>query len=62
VIVLENHINEEKGPVALGKLIGMLKKLPRLDEELDSFAEDIEDIWTKQPHLPKRNIISDNSA
>jgi len=40
----------------------MLKKLPRLDEEVDSFAEDIEDIWTKQPHLPKRNIISDNSA
>jgi hypothetical protein len=33
----------------LGELKALLKKLPRLEEELDAFAEDLEDVWKDQP-------------
>ncbi len=33
----------------LGELKDLLKKLPRLDEELDDFAADLEDIRKDQP-------------
>ncbi len=33
----------------LGELKALLKKLPKLDEELDAFALDLEDIWKDQP-------------
>ena len=33
----------------LGDLKVLLKKLPRLDEELDSFAADLEEIRNDQP-------------
>ena len=49
-------IDEETTPVALRDLKGLLKKLPKLDEELESFAADLEDIWKKQPQLPEGKI------
>ncbi|UCD81958.1 MAG: hypothetical protein JSW26_11180 [Desulfobacterales bacterium] len=49
-------IDEETTPVALSDLKGLLKKLPKLDEELESFAADLEDIWKKQPQLPEGKI------
>lgn len=33
----------------LVELKALLKKLPKLDEELDAFAADLEDIWKDQP-------------
>ncbi|MBW1753370.1 MAG: hypothetical protein JRJ46_09760 [Deltaproteobacteria bacterium] len=33
----------------LGELKALLKKLPKLDEELDAFTADLEDIWKDQP-------------
>jgi antitoxin (DNA-binding transcriptional repressor) of toxin-antitoxin stability system len=33
----------------LGQLKALLKKLPKLDEELDAFAADLEDIRKNQP-------------
>jgi antitoxin (DNA-binding transcriptional repressor) of toxin-antitoxin stability system len=33
----------------LGELKALLKNLPRLEEELDAFAEDLEDVWNEQP-------------
>ncbi len=33
----------------LGELKALLKKLPKLDEELDAFAADLEDIRKDQP-------------
>jgi antitoxin (DNA-binding transcriptional repressor) of toxin-antitoxin stability system len=49
-------IDEEKNLATLGELPRMLKKLPRLDDELDDFAADLEEIWKEQPHLPKGKI------
>ena len=37
-------IDEKADYKTLGELKGLLKKLPRLDEELDAFAADLEDI------------------
>ena len=48
-------IEHEKDLKTLGELKQMLKNLPRLDEELDSFAADLEDICKDQPLLPKRD-------
>jgi hypothetical protein len=31
----------------------LLKKLPRLEEELDAFTSDLEEISRNQPHLGK---------
>ncbi len=42
-------IDEEKDFKTLGELKAMLKKLPRLNEELDDFAADLEDIRKDQP-------------
>ena len=42
-------IDEKAGFKTLGELKALLKKLPRLDEELDSFASDLEDISKNQP-------------
>ncbi|MCK4605094.1 MAG: hypothetical protein KAU41_10475 [Deltaproteobacteria bacterium] len=42
-------IDEEKDFKTLGELKAMLKKLPRLNEELDDFATDLEDIRKDQP-------------
>jgi len=42
-------IDEKTDFKTLGELKALLKKLPRLDEELDSFASDLEDISKNQP-------------
>ena len=42
-------IDEKADFKTLGELKGLLKKLPRLDEELDAFAADLEDIRKDQP-------------
>ena len=44
-------INEEIDPMTLGELKTLLKKLPRLGEELDAFASDLEEISRNQPLL-----------
>jgi hypothetical protein len=41
--------DEDKDFKTLGELKSLLKKLPRLEEELDTFAADLEDIWKDQP-------------
>ena len=42
-------IDDTKDSMTLGDLKALLKKLPRLDEELDAFAADLEDVWKDQP-------------
>ena len=42
-------IDENLDPMTLGELKILLKKLPRLEEELDAFASDIEEISKNQP-------------
>ena len=45
-------INEEKDFRKLGELKALLKRLPRLGEELDGFAADIEKVYEDQPIMP----------
>lgn len=49
-------IDNEKTQISLVELVPIIKKLPRLDEELDSFAADLEDICREQPVLPVGEI------
>ena len=42
-------IDEKMDSMTLGELKGLLKKLPRLDTELDAFASDLEEISRNQP-------------
>ena len=42
-------IDDTKDSMTLGDLKALLKKLPRLDEECDVFASDLENIWKDQP-------------
>jgi len=42
-------IDEKIDPMTLGELKTLLKKLPRLGEELDAFASDLEEISRDQP-------------
>ena len=42
-------IDEKIDPMTLGQLKTLLKKLPRLEEELDAFASDLEEIARNQP-------------
>ena len=42
-------IDEKIDPMTLGELKILLKKLPRLEEELDAFASDLEEIARNQP-------------
>ena len=42
-------IDEKMDPMTLGELKPLLNKLPRLEEELDAFASDIEEISKSQP-------------
>ena len=42
-------IDEKIEPMTLGQLKFLLKKLPRLEEELDAFASDLEEISRNQP-------------
>ena len=42
-------IGDTKDSMTLGDLKALLKKLPRLDEECDAFASDLENIMKYQP-------------
>ncbi len=42
-------IDEKIDSMTLGELKTLLKKLPRLEEELDAFASDLEEISRNQP-------------
>ena len=42
-------IEENIDPVTLGELKNLLNKLPRLENELDAFASDLEEISRNQP-------------
>ena len=42
-------IDEKIDSITLGELKNLLKKLPRLDKELDAFVSDLEEIFRNQP-------------
>ena len=42
-------IDGKMDSMTLGELKDLLKKLPRLDTELDAFASDLEEIFRNQP-------------
>ncbi|MFH1954286.1 MAG: hypothetical protein ABIL06_22050 [Pseudomonadota bacterium] len=48
-------IDDKKDSVTLGDLKALLKKLPRLDEECDAFASDLENIMKDQPLMAMRD-------
>jgi hypothetical protein len=49
-------IDEKIDPLRLGELQTLLNKLPRLEEELDAFAADLEEISRSQPLTPAGNL------
>ena len=49
-------IDEKIDPMTLGKLKLLLKKLPRLEEELDAFVSDLEEISRNQPLMPAGDL------
>jgi antitoxin (DNA-binding transcriptional repressor) of toxin-antitoxin stability system len=49
-------IDEKTDSMTLGELKTLLKKLPRLKEELDAFASDMEELSRNQPLLPKGDL------
>jgi hypothetical protein len=49
-------VDEKIEFMTLGELQTLLKKLPRLDEELDAFAADIEDISRNQPLMSTEDL------
>ena len=49
-------IDEKTDFKTLGEFKALLKKLPRLDEELDAFAADLEDIRKDQPPVVTGNL------
>jgi antitoxin (DNA-binding transcriptional repressor) of toxin-antitoxin stability system len=51
-IACMKSIDEKVDPMTLAELKNLLKKLPRLEEELDAFASDIAEINNNQPLIP----------
>jgi len=49
-------VREAKKAKTLKELKSLLKELPRLDEELDAFAADLEGIRKDQPPLPEEGM------
>jgi uncharacterized protein (UPF0335 family) len=49
-------IDEKMDPMTLGELKTLLKKWPRLEEELAAFASDLEEISRVQPPLPTGDL------
>ena len=49
-------IDEKTDIKTLGELKALLKKLPRLDEERDAFAADLEDIRKDQPFMAMGDV------
>lgn len=52
-VALMAPIEEGKHAKTLKELKSLVKKLPRLDDDLDAFAADLEGIWKAQPTLPE---------
>ena len=48
-IAIMKPIDEERNLKTLGELKRLMQRLPRLDDELDAFAADLEGIWKDQP-------------
>ncbi|KPJ74759.1 MAG: hypothetical protein PVH70_01060 [Desulfobacterales bacterium] len=48
-IVSMKSVDEKIDPMTLENLKALLEKLPRLEEELDAFASDLEEISRNQP-------------
>ena len=49
-------IDEKVDPMTLGELKNLLKKLPKLEKELDAFASDIAEISNNQPLMPTGDL------
>ena len=49
-------IDEKIDPMTLGELKTLLKKLPKLEEELDAFASDLEEISRNQPLMSSGDL------
>jgi hypothetical protein len=49
-------IDEKTDFKTLGELDVLLRKLPRLDEELDAFAADLKNMWKDQPLVPMGDV------
>ncbi|MFZ0133657.1 MAG: hypothetical protein WAK95_14045 [Desulfobacterales bacterium] len=49
-------VDEKINPMTLGNLKSLLKKLPKLEEERDAFASDLEEISKKQLVVPAGNL------
>jgi hypothetical protein len=49
-------VDEKSDSKTLGDLRAMLKKLPRLGEELEAFASDVEKISRNQPFMPTGDL------
>jgi hypothetical protein len=49
-------IDESNDPMTLDDLPNLLKNLPRLEEELEAFATDLEEIFRNQPLMPKGDL------
>ena len=49
-------IEEKIDPMTLGELKNLLKKLPRLENELDAFASDLEEILRNQPLMTSEDL------
>ena len=48
-------VDEKTDTMTLDNLKALLKKLPRLEEELDTFASDLEEISRNQPLMSTRD-------
>jgi antitoxin (DNA-binding transcriptional repressor) of toxin-antitoxin stability system len=51
-IACMKSIDEKVDPMTLADLKNLLKKLPKLEKELDAFASDIAEISNYQPLIP----------
>jgi hypothetical protein len=49
-------IDENLDPMTLGVLKNLLKKLPKLENELDAFASDLEEITRNQPPMTTEDL------
>lgn len=48
-------IKEARATRTLKELESVLRELPRLGDELDSFEKDLKETWAVQPSLPEGN-------
>lgn len=55
-IVSMKPVDEKIVPLTLGELQALLEKLPKLAEELDAFASDLEEISSRQPPLSTEDL------